>query len=132
LWPPLLWVWWSFMDISLVQPMGPKASHLLLAKFLSGSVKLTAFILVPLESSYLHGLAIPASMSTSARKVWHTSKNNKTKDYIILTNTFTPKYPCCRIIVIHQEWDNTRITHFWNCIVPFFETTHLFLVIYPF
>jgi hypothetical protein len=32
----------------------------------------------------------------------------------------------------HQEWDTTRITHFWTCIVPFVATTGLFLVIYHF
>jgi hypothetical protein len=34
--------------------------------------------------------------------------------------------------LLHQERDDFRITHFWKCIVPFFATTHLFLVIYHF
>jgi hypothetical protein len=28
---------------------------------------------------------------------------------------------------LHQEWDDSQITHFWKCIVPFFVTNRFFL-----
>jgi hypothetical protein len=73
-------------------------------------------------------------------------------DSVLAHDQFTPKQVrrihCCRVYLQvltlvsditlangthldpHQEQDDTRITHFWKCTVPFFCDNPFFFVIY--